>query len=127
MLGKTVVFLDDWRFNRAVLPFETQCGRYDGSTLRVQRPQNVAGVAGHVSYRGSAPIFATAKLDDMETLERLSAISPDTGNPYAVNASMCFRRLRVYKYCVRIGTPRGPKITYCPACFAHLVTSQARL
>ena len=122
--GKMVVFLDDWRFNKSVLPYETQCRWYDGSVLRVQRPQNQTGLTGHVVYRGSAPIFATTKLDDIERLERLSAINPVTDAPHDTNASMCFRRLKVYKFRVRIQKP-VKQIPYCPACFAQLVLSQA--
>ena len=122
--GKKVVFLDDWRFDKSVLPYATQCRWYDGSVLRVQRPQNQTGLTGHVVYRGSAPIFATTKLDDMERLEWLSTINPVTSVPYDTNASMCFRRLKVYKFRFRIPKP-GRQIPYCPACFAKLVLSQA--
>ena len=93
--GKRVVLLDDWRFDKTVLQYATQCRWYDGSVVRVQRPQNQTGVSGHVTYRGSAPIFATTKLDDMERLERLSVVDPLTGAPGDINASMCWRRLKV--------------------------------
>ena len=122
--GKKVVFLDEWRFDKSVLPYATQCLWYDGSVLKVQRPQNQTGLMGHVSYRGTAPIFATTKFDDVDRMERLSAINPSTGAPYDTNASMCFRRLEVYKFRVRIDKP-SRQIPYCPACFAKLVLSQA--
>ena len=118
--GKKVVFLDGWRFNRSVLPYETQCRWYDGSTVSVQRPLNQNGVTGHVSYRGTAPIFVTTKLDDIKRLERLSALNPTTGEPEDANASMCFRRLKVYKFSKRIEKPQS-KIKFCPKCFAELV------
>ena len=92
---KKVVFLDDWRFDEATLPYATQCRWYDGSHVTIQRPQNDPGAKGHVTYRGAAPIFATTKLDDMEKLEWLSDANPSTGTAYDVNASMAFRRMFV--------------------------------
>ena len=118
------VFLDDWGFDRSVLPYATQCRWYDGSAVRVQRPQNQSGLTGHVVYQGSAPIFAATKLDDIERLEWLSAINPVTGVPHDMNASMCFRRLKVYKFRVRIAKP-DQQIPFCPVCFARLILSQA--
>jgi hypothetical protein len=122
--GKKVVFLDDWRFNKAVLPFETQCRWYDGSQVRVQRPQNQNGVTGHVVYKGTAPIFATTKLADMARLEKLSVVDPTTGLPQDAGASMIHRRLKVYKFNTRIAKPAS-KMIYCPACFAQLLLRQS--
>lgn len=122
--GKKIVFLDDWRFTKAVLPFETQCRWFDGSPVRVQRPQNQNGVVGHVVYEGSAPIFATTKLADMERFADLAKVDPKTGHPQDADASMIYRRLKVYKFLVRVPKPSG-KVTYCPACFARMVMAQA--
>ena len=124
LIGKKVAFLDDWRFDKATLPYATQCRWYDGSVLCVQRPQNQPGVTGHALYEGTAPLFATTKADDMKRLKRLSALDPVTGDPYDTNASMCFRRLKVYEYNTRI-TKSTTKIPYCARCFAQLVVSQA--
>ena len=123
--GKKVVFLDDWRFNKMVLPFETQCRWFDGSVVRIQRPQNQNGVVGHVTYQGTAPIFATTKLADIARFEKLSEIDPATGLAKDADASMIYRRLKVYKFLTRIPKAAG-KIKYCPACFAKLVLSQAQ-
>ena len=123
--GKKLVFLDDWRFNRAVLPYETQCRWFDGSSLRVQRPQNQNGVAGHVTYQGTAPIFATTKLGDMARFEQLSQIDAETGLARDADASMIYRRLKVYKFYRRI-PKSSSRVEYCPACFAQLLLSQAR-
>lgn len=123
--GKKVVLLDDWRFNKTVLPFETQCRWFDGSAVRVQRPQNQNGVTGHVVYQGTAPIFATTKLADMERFEALSEIDPGTGLAKDADAAMLHRRLKVYKFHTRIPKAAG-KIKYCPRCFAQLILSQAR-
>ena len=118
--GKKVAFLDDWRFNQSVLTFATQCRWYDGSTVSVPRPQTQAGIAGHVSYRGTAPLFVTTKLDDIKRLERLSEIDPETDEPEDTNASMCLRRLKVYKFKKRIVKPTG-EIKFCPQRFAEFV------
>ena len=74
---------------------------------------------GKSSYPGS-----TTKLDAIEHLAWLSEINPVTGAPYDTNASMVFRRLKVYKFRVRIVEP-DQQIPYCPACLARLVLSQA--
>ena len=68
LVGKQVVFLDDWRFDDNVLAYATQCRWYDGSVVQVSQPQNRQGVSGQFTYKGEAPIFATTKLDDMERL-----------------------------------------------------------
>ena len=115
----------DWRFNRAVLPYETQCRWFDGSSLRVQRPQNQNGVTGHVTYQGTAPIFVTTKLADMERFEKLSAIDAATGLAHDADASMIYRRLKVYKFHKRI-PKAAARLKYCPSCFAQLVLSQAQ-
>ena len=98
--SKEVIVLDDWRFNKAISPFETQRRWHDGSPVRVQRPQNQTGVAGHVVHEGSAPIFATTKLADMDRLAKLSEVDPGTGPPQDAEASMIYRRLKVYKFLV---------------------------
>ena len=123
--GKKVVFLDDWRFTKAILPFETQCRWFDGSPVRVQRPQNQNGVVGHVVYEGTAPIFATTKLADMDRLASLSKVDPVSGLPQDSDASMIYRRLKVHKFHVRLAKPSGKKIKYCPACFAQMVLAQS--
>ena len=67
-LGPKVAFLDEWRFVNKAVSFGTQCVWFDGSAVPVARPQNVPGKAGHFLYRGSAPIFVTGKLEDIEAL-----------------------------------------------------------
>ena len=67
-------------------------------------------------YQGTAPIFATTKLADMARLEKLSEIDRATGLPQDADASMIYRRLKVYKFNTRIAKPVS-KIAYCPACF----------
>eukprot|EP00973_Karenia_brevis_P008838 1197555-Karenia_brevis.AAC.1 len=69
--GPKVAFLDEWRFVNKSVSFGTQCLWHDGSAVPVSRPQNVPGVQGHFMYRGSAPVFVTGKLDDIENLQKL--------------------------------------------------------
>ena len=125
LVGVKAVFLDDWRFDDQVLPYATQCRWYDGSVVKISQPQNKQGTTGHLLYQGDAPIFATTKLDDIERLEKLAADDPVTGKPCDVNASMCFRRLKVYAFRVRIAKP-PVYVRYCRRCFADLVLGQAR-
>ena len=125
LVGAKIAFLDDWRFDCEVLPFATQCRWYDGSAVTISQPQNRQGTAGHLKYTGDAPIFATTKLDDMEKLEKLAADDPRTGKPSNVNASMCFRRLKIYAFRTKIAKP-PVYIRFCRRCFADLVLSQAR-
>ena len=49
--------------------------------------------------------MATSKLVDLEKLEDLSADDPRTGAPRCTEASMVFRRLKVYKFHHRVSKP----------------------
>ena len=71
----------------------------------INRPRNVPGATGHYQYRGSAPIFATSKLMDLEKLEDLSADDPRTGAPRCTEASMVFGRLKVFEFHHRVSKP----------------------
>ena len=75
-------------------------------------------VPAHVTYRGTAPAFATTKPGDIERLEKLAAVDPATGGPGDLNASMCLRRLKVYTFGKRVDKPKG-KITFCEKCNAE--------
>ena len=121
--GKKVAFLDDWRFDQTVLPYATQCLWYDGSALPIVRPQNLPGASGHLLYRGSAPIFATTKADDVAKLRRAAADDPQVGAPHDANASMVLRRLKVYSFTVRLAKPPRA-LPYCGRCFSELVLAQ---
>ena len=124
--GKKVVFLDDWRFNQKVLPFETQCRWFDGSPVYVPRPQNQTGSVGHAVYRGSAPIFVTTKLADIQRMAWLAEADPATGLPRDADASMLYRRLKVYTFFVRMSKPSG-QVSCCVRCFAQLLLAQSRM
>jgi hypothetical protein len=121
-----VIFLDENRFNEAVIPFAVQCLLYDGSGVPVARPQNQTGIQGHITYRGTSPVFATGKLEDIQRLEALAAVDPSTGAPRNADASMLLRRLKVHRYTTRIAKPKD-KVKYCGRCFANLVLTQAPL
>jgi len=97
---------------------------YDGSNVPVNRPQNVQGQSGHSTYTGSSPVFVTTKLADIRRLQEHAAINPKTGNPFDADASMLFRRLKIYSYTERISKP-ACNLPYCACCFARLVLEQA--
>jgi hypothetical protein len=115
-----VVFLDEWRFDAEVLPWALQCLWYDGSAVPITRPQNQAGASGHVLYKGTAPIFVTCKLPDLEWLEYKAQVDPVTGSPYDAEASMIPRRLKIYRFTRRVQKP-PQKFEFCAACFATMV------
>jgi hypothetical protein len=61
---------------------------------------------------------------DLLLLEAWAANRPDTGAPWDANASMLFRRLKVYHYTTRI--PKPPKgLKTCSRCFAELLLSSS--
>ena len=122
--GRKVAFLDEWRFNESILPYATQCLWYDGSAVPVARPQNQPGVTVHLTYRGTAPVFVTTKLADVEDLRDAARVDPRTGKPASAEASMLCRRLKVYELTAKIGPP-SDKIEHCARCFAQLVLTQA--
>ena len=118
--GKKVVFLDEWRFNDAIISFPSQMQWFEGSHLTVSRPQNIQGTSGHMRYEGTAPIFATTKAADLKLLEELAQIDAATGLPRNAEASMMMRRLRVYHFNTRIAKPEQDA-PFCACCFAKLV------
>ena len=118
--GRKIAFLDEFRFNNGIVSYATQCQWFDGSTFSITRPQNMPGASGHYQYRGSAPIFVTTKLADIEKLEEWAADDPQTGVPKSAEASMILRRLKVYRFERRIPKP-PPKLPFCGHCFANLV------
>ena len=121
--GKKVIFLDEWRFNNAIISFQAQMQLFDGSHMTVSRPQNVQGRTGHLTYAGTAPIFATTKIADLNALAKLAQDDPKTGQPICAEASMMMRRLRVYNFHTKIAKP-AQFAPYCACCFAKLVLSR---
>ena len=122
--GKKVAFLDDWRFDNSVVPFATQCLWYDGSPLPITRPQNQPGTHGHFLYRGTAPIFVTTKLSDLEMLRHAAEDDPRTGKPRNADASMVLRRLKIFHFGKPVAA-QGSIVPYCGHCFAAFILAQA--
>jgi hypothetical protein len=108
----SVVLLDDFRFFQTPVPVATQCLWFDGSPVPIARPQNVAGQTGQDLYRAGAPIFITTQKGDVDKL----AASCDG------DASMLFRRLRVYNFTARMPGPPAA-VPECAHCFAKLLCS----
>ena len=74
-------------------------------------------------YTGTAPIFATSKAVDLKLLEQNAQIDPATNEPRNTEASMMWRRLRVYHFNHRIDKPESIP-PFCGCCFAKLVLSR---
>ncbi len=124
--GKKIVFLDEWRFDSEVVSFQSQMQWFDGSQLSISRPQNIPGTTGHITYEGTAPIFATSKKADFKNLEQLARDDPRTGEPLCAEASMMLRRVRVFEYGTRIAAPAG-RTPFCGCCFAKLILSRGKV
>ena len=121
-----VAFLDEYRFDPDVVSWATQCVWFDGSAVPVGRPQNQAGVTGNMMYKGTAPVFITTKLPDLEKLEYWATVNLATGNPWDADASMMWRRLKVYKFTTKIVKPSS-NFSFCAHCFARMLKTQAPL
>ena len=93
---------------------------FDGSPEPLARPQNQPGHNGHAQYRGTAPVFATTKADDMQRLMAAGSTNPQTGAPFDTDASMLMRRLKVYVFTVPLAKPLQ-QIPFCAHCFAMMV------
>lgn len=119
-----VAFLDEWRWDPDIIPFAVQCLWFDGSAVPVARPQNDSAARGNFLYQGSAPVFVTCKLPDLEWLESMAAVDAKTGRPYDADASMLLRRLRIYRFTKRMSKP-PVKFPFCARCFSALVLNQA--
>ena len=121
-----VVLLDEFRLDGSSVSWSTLDLWFEGSAVPIGRPQNVPGQTGHMNYKGTAPIFVTTKLEDIERLAYWAQINPTTNAPWDTEASMLLRRLKVYPFNVRVPKPRH-QIRFCKCCFARLVLTQARL
>ena len=86
--------------------------------MPVVRPQGKDEFSGHVLYRGTAPIFATVPLKHVEEMERAvrHAEADGTGSEW----NMLLRRLRVYRYSVRMPKPDN-HVAQCHSCFAQFL------
>ena len=125
LLMAKIAFLDDYRFDPDILFWGSLCFWFDGSDVPVGRPQIDKGFIGNCTYKGSAPIFVTTKLSDLQALEAAAAINPETSAPFDADASMLLRRLKTYRFKQRVAKPTGT-LKFCGHCFAELVCAQAR-
>ena len=115
--GPKVIFLDEWRFVNKIVSFGTQCLLFDGSRVPVARPKNDGETKGNFNYDGTAPVFVTGKLGDVQALD-VAAAGPGGGE-----AAMVRRRCKVYPYTVRI--PKPPSTVTCGCCFSRLLLGQS--
>ena len=95
------------------------------NVLRMRRPAKdtkgwTENNPGTSTLQGTAPIFITTKLGDLQKLAWWAADDPHTGGPRSGDASMIMRRLKVYQYHHRIPKP-PPHLPFCGRCFAHMI------
>jgi hypothetical protein len=69
------------------------------------------------------PVFCTTPLPDVKALETAATPSPATGAPSNANASMIWRRLKIYSF--DKPTPKVKQLKTCGRCFAEILTVQA--
>ena len=119
-----VCFLDEFRFDPDMVTWSAMCLWCDGSPVPIGQPQNIPGQTGNITYRGTAPIFITCKLSDLEWLERYAQVNPQTGAPWDAEASMIMRRLKVYRFTQKVPGPPS-KFPFCAHCFAKFIHEQA--
>ena len=79
--SKSLVIMDDWRFDEAVLRMATQLLWYEGKPFPVSTPQNQPGTFGHSVYRGTAPIFVSTKASYLNNMKRLAEWAERVGQP----------------------------------------------
>ena len=75
-------------------------------------------------YKGTAPVFATTKLSDLEWLESQASTNPSTGAPWGADAAMICRRLKIHRYTKRVAKP-SVHFKYCGRCFANFLKEDA--
>ena len=90
--------------------------------MPIGTPKNVPGAHANMLYKGTAPMLITTKLEDLERLRQYAEINPATGCPWDAEASMIWRRLKVYRFTKKASKPRQ-KLQYCPRCFCHMLNT----
>ena len=75
-------------------------------------------------YKGTAPLFITCKLCDLEKLQYWAQINPATGSPWDTDASMIMRRVKVYPFTHRMPQPPA-QFRWCGSCFVRFIKAQA--
>ena len=116
---KCVVFMDEWVFSEDVLRLGTQLLWLEGKPFPVVQPQNQESDVGHILYKGTAPIFITAKASDLLRIQTAAESARLQGQPSA--HTMLLRRLKVYLLWEPTPVPDGRAIPDREACFSHMV------
>ena len=83
--AKSVVLMDEWRFDSPVVSTATQLLWYEGKPFTVSQPQT-DGRVGHILYQGTAPIFITTKAQYLESLMK-EAAAAQAADESSVSAS----------------------------------------
>ena len=90
-----------------------------GAAGRAPRPAHRATRNAH-----SAPRSVATKRANLLQLDSWALDRPDTGTPWDANASMIWRRLKVYHFKKRV--PKPPTtLKACPRCFAELLLTSS--
>ena len=119
-----VALLDEFRFDGRLVPWSTLLLWLDGGAVPCGRPQNVPGQSGHITCKGTAPLFVTTKLEDIDNLAYWAQLIPATDRPWGTEASMLLRRLKVYPFEHRVPKP-AQQLPSCKHCFANMIFTQA--
>ena len=116
------VFLDEWEFDRySPLSWSTQLMWFDNKAICITRPQNNCN--GHLIYRGTAPIFITAKLKNVgPTHERAQAAAAEGKSS---DDTMMMRRLRCYLFTEKLPIPVGVVVPQCGCCWSQMILGYA--
>ena len=122
---KSVVLLDEWRFDESVLRLPTQLLWYEGKPFPISRPQNQSGTVGHMIYQGSAPIFVTTKAGDLLCIQDAADAARRQGLPS--QHTMLLRRLEIYPLYVPTIVSGDPDILECASCFARMTLQNSQV
>jgi len=121
--NKSVVLLDEWRFDERVLRMSTQLLWFEGKPFPLTRPQNQAGVVGHSVYTGTAPIFITTKAEALVGIRRAAELAQQANEPS--QNTMLLRRLNIVNLSVPTPVRQGLVISECASCFSRMVLEGA--
>ena len=119
---KRCVILDEWDFDEHTIPLSTQLLWFEGKAFPIVRPQN-KDYSGHLLYKGSAPIFITAKEKQVAPIVRVAQAAYNAGHPS--QESMLLRRLKLYWLSRKLPVQPGVQMHECGACFAKLICYHA--
>ena len=119
---KRCVILDEWDFDEHTIPLSTQLLWFEGKAFPIVRPQN-KDYSGHLLYKGSAPIFITAKEKQVALIVRVAQAAYNAGHPS--QESMLLRRLKLYWLSRKLPVQPGVQMHECGACFAKLICYHA--